>query len=362
MIYLAYPYVTEAARRAVYDVLGTRFIGQGPLVDEFETLFQTQLKTIEAVAVGSGTDALHLAYILSNIKPGDDVLVPNFTCTATNIPLLWMKANLIFVDIKPGTLNVDPEDIKRKITPNTKAIVTVDYAGVPCDYEEIFDIAGEIPVIEDAAHSIGAIYRESPVGSISKFTTFSFQAIKHIPTGDGGMITMEKEFVDRARLLRWFGIDRKKKLTESIWKNDITEIGYKYQMTDIAASMGIEGLRSLPQQLVRRKEMYDRYVAGLKDCAGIQLLEIPEDRTSAYWLMTILAEERDMLQQYLRGQDIESSPMHYRNDQYSIFKKYKNDSPVMDSVENKILCIPFHMNLTNEEIDTVIDTIYAFYS
>lgn len=365
MINLAHPYVTEDMRNAAYDKLGTRFIGQGEKVNEFEKIFQEQLKTNPAVAVGSGTDALHIAYILAGIKHGDEVLVPVFTCTATNNPLLWIGAKIVFVDCQKDTLNIDPEDIKRKITKNTKAIVTVDYAGQPCDYNEIFDIAEKhgIPVIQDASHSIGALYNGIPVGALSDFTTFSFQAIKHISTPDGGMLTIaDQDLVKRAKLIRWFGIDREKKL-ENIghWTNDIEEVGYKYQMNDVVASMGIESLKVLDKQLARRAEMVRMYKEGLNDIPEIEFLQDKPDRVSANWLMTILANDRDGLRDYLYGKGVESSPFHYRNDQYSTFKNFRNHCPNMDSVENKILCIPLRMSLADYEINLVINHIRKYY-
>lgn len=360
MIHLAYPYVTDTMRQAAFDTLGSRFIGQGPKVDQFEREFQSVLKTDTPVAVGSGTDALHLAYLLAGIGEGDEVLVPNFTCTATNMPLLWLKAKLVFVDVDPGTLNISVDDIKKKITKDTKAIVTVDYAGQPCDYDKLKEFG--VTIIDDAAHAPGASYRGKAIGSIADYTTFSFQAIKHITTGDGGIVTVPKRQVHLAKLLRWFGIDRERKLENmSHWQGDIEHVGYKYQMTDIAASLGIESLKLLNQQIKIRRLMVQKYRYGLKDLEEIRLLEDKPYCDSAYWLMTVLAEDRDNLRDFLIKREIESSPFHYRNDKYSIFSQYKNDCPNMDAVENKILCLPLHMKLELEDIDTVIQAIHDYY-
>ena len=293
------------------------------------------------MAVGSGTDALHLAYILAGIGPGDEVLAPVYTCAATNLPLLWLGAKIVFVDIDKETLNIDPEDVKRKITSKTKALVTADITGMPCDYEAIYEAIEDydVHIIDDASNAIGA----PNIGRMADYTTFSFMAIKHITTGDGGMITMQQENVEKAKRLRWFGIDRNKKLEAlSKWNEDIDEIGYKYQMTDIAASMGMAGLDTLDDQLKRRIEM------GGKE-------------GSANWLRVEIVEERDALMKYLNEQGIQANPMYYRNDRYSVFKQFSNDCPNMDELEDKILCLPFHMGLSDNDIEIINSTIKAFY-
>ena len=172
------------------------------------------------MSTGSGTDALHLAYILAGIKKNDEVITPVFTCTATNIPLLYIGAKIKFVDADPNTMNICIKDLKKKITKKTKAIICVHYGGIPCDMDEIKKIAkkNKIKVIEDAAQALGGKYNKQNIGTISDFTTFSFQAIKHITTGDGGMLCIkDKKLIEKAKRIRWFGIDRKKKQL-GIWK------------------------------------------------------------------------------------------------------------------------------------------------
>lgn len=353
-MYLAHPYVTEDMRRAVNDVLNSRYIGQGPLVEEFESEFQELLGTNTAVAVGSGTDALHLAYILAGVGPSDEVITPVFTCTATNFPILWQGAKIVFADIDPNTLCIDTEDVKRKITDKTKVIVGVDYAGVPCDWDELNSHG--ITTIDDASHAPGAVYKNTSIGACADFTTFSFQAIKHITTGDGGMLTIkDKSLVAKAKRLRWFGLDRENKLKNmKHWEGDITEVGYKYQMTDIAAAMGLKSLERLFYQIVYRNDLVKQYREGLKDV--VTLL----DGEGSSWLMTILAEDREALMEHL--EDIETSPLHYRNDNYTVFKEFKNSCPNIDKLEDKILCLPLHMELTSLDVNEVIKAIRKFYA
>ena len=237
------PYISKKSKKNINKVLSGRWIGQGPMVDKFENKFKKMFGgNNHAIATGAGTDALHLAYILAGLKKGDEVITTVFTCSATNIPLLYMDIKIKFADVDVRTMNICTESVKKLISKKTKAIIFVDYGGLPCDLEELNKIAKKykIPLIEDAAHALGARYKNKMIGSISDFTTFSFQAIKHFTTGDGGMLTIkDKNLVKKAKRIRWFGIDREGK-QKGTWKNDVFEIGYKYQMTDISATLGYD--------------------------------------------------------------------------------------------------------------------------
>jgi len=311
------------------------------------------------IAVGSGTDALHLAYLLAGIEAGDEVLTPLFTCTATNIPLLYIGANIRFVDVDPTTLNISIPDLESKISEKTKAIVCVHYGGLPCDMKEIATLAARygIPVIEDAAHAVGATYGGVPVGAISEFTMYSFQAIKHLTTGDGGMVTFKDGGLEaKAKRLRWFGIDRTLK-QKGIWENDITEVGYKYQLTDIGAAIGLAGLEEFDDTLGHRRALYRRYVDNLR---GVNHVKIVDDfdplKAHAAWLFTILVERRLDCQRKLRDRRIESGQTHYRNDRYSVFH-CSEEFPRMDSIDDNYLILPLHTKMSPADVDRICDTL-----
>ncbi len=362
---LFYPEVPREAIDEVADTLSGRWIGQGPKVDKFEQLFKNKfLNDHEPLAVGSGTDALHLAYLLAGLKSGDEVIVPVFTCTATNIPLLYIGAKPVFVDIDPETLNICATDIRRKITPLTKAIVTVDYGGICCAYDEIRAIAKEynIPIIQDAAHSIGSTYSGMSVGSFSDFTIFSFQAIKTLTTGDGGLLAIrDHSLCSLAKKIRWFGIDREKK-QGGIWENDIIDIGYKYQMTDIAASIGLISLNQIDKTIEHRKQLYARYVARLMHFNGLRVVNSYDERENEFcpWLLTVIVEsDRIKLMKKLRDAGIESSQVHYRNDRYKIFGERRKDLPQMDLLEDRYLVLPLHTKMTVNDVDKICDVILA---
>lgn len=353
-VVLFHPYVPEGTGDAVAEVLKTRWIGQGPKVDEFEESFSEFIGGVSSIAVGSGTDALHLAYLLAGIGPGDEVISPVFTCTATNLPLLYIGAKPVFADIDPKTMNISPDSIREKITPRTKAIATVDYGGLPCEYDEIEKIAKEfnLKIIDDAAHAVGAKYRNRKIGEIADFTTYSFQAIKHITTGDGGLLAIkDPDLLAKARRLRWFGIDRVAK-QGGIWANDITELGYKYQMTDIGATMGLAGLRQIENILRHRRMLLNVYLQELSNVQGLYNVgsESLKDKEHAAWLHTILVDERETLQSKLLSNNIESAQVHYRNDMYSILGGRAEKYPNMDSIESKYLVLPLHMNVSLEDV------------
>jgi dTDP-4-amino-4,6-dideoxygalactose transaminase len=360
-IVLFYPNVPKKAIAAVTEVLQSRWIGQGPRVAQFEQEFTKRFAGQgTSLAVGSGTDALHLAYILSGLKEGDEVITPVFTCTATSIPFLYMGVKIRFADVDPETLNINVKHVRELINEKTKAIVCVHYGGLPCDMDELLAIAKEynIPVVEDAAHALGATYKGKKIGEISDFTMFSFQAIKHITTGDGGMLVVkDPSLVAQAERIRWFGIDRSNK-QKGTWENDIWEVGYKYQMTDIGAAMGLAALDEFDETLAYRQKLFEAYKRGLNGAAGITLIGAKHtDRTHAAWLCTAIVERRTEFMKCLREHKIESGQVHYRNDRYSVLGGRQNDLPNMDAVEEKYIVLPLHLHMTEKDVDYICTVI-----
>ena len=355
---LFYPYVPPEAITEVTDTLSGRWIGQGPKVDLFEKKFEAMfLGEHKALAVGSGTDALHLAYLLSDVTADDEVIVPVFTCTATNIPLLYIGAKIVFADIDPDTMNISVADVERKITKKTRAIVCVDYGGVPCDYDALNRLCREhgLKLISDAAHSIGSVYKGQNSGTCADFTIFSFQAIKTLTTGDGGMLTIrDASLLEKAKRLRWFGIDRSAK-QGGIWENDIVEVGYKYQMTDIAAGIGLAGLKHIHEVIRHRNELFKVYESKLTT-PRVKLVgkSSTADYFTCAWLLTIIVDkDRIELMKKLREHGVESGQVHYRNDRYSVLGGRCNDMPHMDSVEDRYLVLPLHPRVRDTDVEKI---------
>ena len=360
-IVLFHPNIPKNAVAAVTEVLNSRWIGQGPVVDSFELKYAEKFQFPgTCLAVGSGTDALHLAYLLAGIEKDDEVIVPVFTCTATNIPFLYMGAKIVFADIDKN-LNIDVKHVERLITPKTKAIVCVHYGGLPCDMDELWALGKKhnIKIIEDAAHAIGAKYKGKFIGAVSDYTMFSFQAIKHITTGDGGMVVVKNsEEVAKAKRLRWFGIDRSSK-QQGIWENDITDVGYKYQMTDISASLGVAALEEFDDHLAHRQNIYKLYCELLKGIDGIRIIGGEYvDREHAAWLLTAEVDKRERLMEHLRNHKIESSQVHYRNDRYTIFGgRQTGKFPAMDAMEERYLVLPLHAKVTENDVHHIANVL-----
>jgi len=365
-IVLFRPNIPKGAGEAVQRVLEGRWIGQGPQVDIFENRFEKRFGGGEtwAVSCSSGTAALHLAYLLAGIGPGDEVICPVFTCTATNLPALYIGATPIFCDVDPTSMNIDLDSVRSKISSKTRAIVFVDYGGAPANLHQLKELAEEfqIPLIEDAAHALGAVYDGKPIGSISDFTVFSFQAIKHITTGDGGMLMVRNaEKYREAKRLRWFGIDREKKF-RGVWENGITEIGYKYHMNDIAAAIGNCGLDEFDEKLQHRKVLLKKYGELLRGINAVEQVSYPFSDGHAAWLHTILVPDAINLRDYLYRRGIETGQVHFRNDRYAIFGGRRTDLPNMDEIENKYLVLPLHNQLTTRDIEIVVKGIAEFFN
>jgi perosamine synthetase len=359
-IVLFYPHVPRKAKEYVCDTLDSRWIGQGPKVERFEAAFRAKMELGgSCVAVGAGTDALHMSYLLAGIEAGDEVLTPVFTCAATNIPLLYIGADIKFVDADPHTLNISIADLRSKISERTKAIVCVHYGGLPCDMREINALASEysIPVIEDAAQALGASFANAPIGAASDFAIFSFQAIKHLTTGNGGILTFKDAELDqKARRVRWFGIDRVRK-QKGVWENDITEVGYKYEMTDIEAAIGLAALEELDETLAYRRSLYQRYVANLRDQPHIRIVDdFSPTKTHAAWLFTIIVDRRMECQLKLRSRRIEAGQVHFRNDRYSIFDCTEEFSG-MDAIDDNYLVLPLHTKMSLADVDMICDVL-----
>ena len=363
---LFYPYIPKKSLKILEKTLSTRWIGQGPMVDKFEKKFSDIfLGGKECVSTGSGTDAIHLAYLLAGIKKNDEVITPVFTCTATNIPLLYIGAKIKFADVDPKTMNICIASLKKLISKKTKAIVCVHYGGIPCDMSEIRKLAKKykVKVIEDAAQALGAEYNNKKIGDISDFTTFSFQAIKHITTGDGGMLCIkDSKLVDVAKRMRWFGIDRKKKQL-GVWENDVKEIGYKYQLTDLGASIGYQGLLDFKKILSHRIKINDIYLKNLSKNPNIICIhDHDRKKKPAAWLFTILTKKKDYLQKKLREKNIETNQVHFRNDKYSIFKKFTKNQNYknMDKIEDQYLVLPIHTKVSTKDAEYICKLINSY--
>ncbi len=308
-------HVSENAIKRVVKTLRSGYIGEGLVVKEFEEGLRKVIGVSYPVTVNSGTSAITLPLAMIGVKNGDEVITTAQTMMATSHAILAHRAKPVFADIQYSTGNIDPSDIEHRITKKTKAILVVHWGGYPCDLDEIHRIAKKyrLPVIEDAAQALGAQYRGKPVGTISPYTCFSFQAIKHLTTGDGGMLCLtSKKKYEEAKRRRWYGIDRERRkpsvLGEPQW--NVRETGYKFHMNDIDASLGVEHLKEFKSLFRRRANIVNRYREALNKVPGIALFENKNDRVNANWLFSMHVEKRVDFVKAMRSRGIETSVVH----------------------------------------------------
>jgi perosamine synthetase len=302
---------------------------------------------------------------LAGVGPGDEVILPAQTFVATGLAVLYCRATPVFADIQYATGTIDPSDVRRRITKRTKAIMTVDWGGMPCDMDELGVIAKEhgCALIEDAAHAPGATYRDQPIGSVADFTCFSFQAIKHITTGDGGALCVRDPDLLRVGLARrWFGIDRANAQPSILGERlyDIDAPGFKYHLSDYGAALGLANLENFPERLTRRRALVTRYRAGLAAADGIQLFDAPADRESAWWLLGIhVSERREDLIRALKSRGIAASVVHVGIDRNSVFGTIRAHLTTQREFDATQLHLPIHDAMDEQQVDHVIDAVQA---
>lgn len=351
--------------QVLQEVWDSGFVTEGEYSDRFEKEFGEWIGNPNTVLVNSCTSAIWLAAHMSGVQPGDEVITTAMTCMATNVPFVNMGAKLIWADIDSNSGNISVESIKQKITDKTKAIVIVHWAGMPCDIDEIISVAHSrgIKVIEDAAHALGSKYKGKLIGNHSDFVCFSFQAVKHMTTADGGaLVVQNQQDADRARKLRWFGLDRHHKSPAgqppaSRWEQDISEAGYKLHMNNLNASIGLEQLKYIDNLLsihIENGKFYDDHI----DNPHITKLARPEDRETSYWIYSILVKDRRKFKDYLETNGIASDRVHVRNDTYGCFSKFTaGDLFDLDYFDHCLLNIPVGWWVTPEDREHIIQVI-----
>jgi len=356
-------FMPKSVMKPLKKVLFSGYVGEGPQVEKFEHKLAPWFGSKRVLALNNGTSAIQLALRLANVGYGDEVISTPMTCVATNEPVLSIGAKIVWADIDPDTGNIDPEDAAKKITAKTKAIIAVHWGGYPCELEALNAMAAAhgIKLIEDACHAFGATYHDKPIGSISDFTCFSFQAIKEITTIDGGALVCksEKDF-ERGRLLRWYGINRKENRKDFRCEADITESGYKFHMNDVAATIGIEQLKYVRANLEKNRMNAAQYNKALFSLANIELLSYKNDRMSSYWLYTLRVKSPQVFMEWMKKAKIAVSQVHARNDKHTIFKDFITDLPGVDEFASKQMCIPVGWWLKREDISYIIDTITSY--
>lgn len=354
--------------QAVVDVLKSDFLTTGPPIAEFEQTVADYVGAKYAVAISNGTSALHAACFAAGIRPGDEVITTPLTFAASANCVLYCGGTPVFADVDPKTYNIDPEDIRRKITDRTKAIIAVHLAGQPCDMDAIHSIAREhgLIVIEDGAHALGSVYNGKKVGSLSDMTTFSFHPVKPITTGEGGMIATDNEdFYKKMVLFRSHGITRDDSImtrNDGPWFYQQFDLGYNYRITDIQCALGCSQMKKLDRFLARRKEIVARYNEAFADCDNIITPYQLSDTESGWHLYIVQVKNCDRRQVFENmrekgiGVNVHYIPV-YMHPYYQEHGYENVHCANAEEIYSHIISLPLYPGLTFEQQDYVIDTL-----
>jgi len=360
--------VEEDDIQAVVKVLRSDWLTTGPAVDAFEKAVAGFVGAEYGVAVSSGTAALHTAMYAIGVGPGDEVIVPSMTFAATANAVVFQGAIPVFCDVDAETLLINPDVVEQKITSASKAIMAVDYAGQPCDYDALREIAdrNKLVLIADACHSLGAAYKGRKVGTLADLTVFSFHPVKHITTGEGGMVVTDSpQYHRRMTMFRNHGIstDYRQRAEGGSWFYEMVDLGYNYRITDFQCALGMSQLKKLPGWIKRRQEIASRYDRAFNGLGPIEPLAVTSNVSHVYHLYVIKLRgiERDKVFNSLRaagiGVNVHYIPVHLHPFYRERFGTREGMCPAAETVYEQILSLPMFPALTNEDVDTVISVV-----
>lgn len=338
------------------EVLYSGYVAQGQVVEDFERKFEEFIGGGYTLSLNSGTAALHIALILAGVQEGDEVISSPLTAEPTNVAIKMAGAKIRWADIDPNTGNICPESIEKVINNKTKAIVVVDYAGIPVNVHKILEISEKynIPVIEDAAHALGARYNGERMGNHFPYTVFSFQAIKHLTTIDGGALQIsDKVLYEKGKLIRWFGLNK----NVSRLQNNISIQGYKYHMNNVNATIGLVQLEHINQVLdkyIRNGKYLDE---NINNRSGVETLNYYPGSEPSYWLYTLKVEDRDGFINMMEKNGIAASELHKRNDLHTYLNDYPTHLPNLDSFYKKMVHLPSGWWVSIEDCKKMVDLI-----
>ena len=364
--------ISEEDIQAVADALRSDWLTTGPKVGEFEDAFAAWVGAKHAVSFSSGTAALHGAAFAAGLKPGDEAVTTPMTFAATANCVLYQGATPVFADVGPDTLNLDPDQFAARITPRTKAVLPVDYAGHPADLHAIQNIAARhgLAVIEDASHALGAEYRGRRTGSIADMTVFSFHPVKHLATGEGGMVTTDRaDFAETLRRFRNHGIssDARQRQSKGQWHYEMVMLGFNYRLTDIACALGLSQLHKLDANLARRRDIAARYAAGFGDLAEIELPGIRPEVSPAWHLYFIrlnlekLTSGRPQVFRALRAENIGVNvhyiPVHLHPYYRDRFGYQGGEFPIAETAYERLISLPIFHSMSDQDVEDVIQAV-----
>jgi len=338
------------------EIIYSGYIAEGETVIEFEDKLSKLLGNPYCLTVNSGTAALHIALTLIGIGPEDEVISTALTAEPTNTTIALTGASIVFADIDLETGLLSPDSIESCITEKTKAIMVVHYAGMVCDMTRINEISSkyDIPVIEDSAHAFLSKFKGKYIGNNSAYTCFSFQAIKHLTTVDGGLLCLKnKDEYNRAKKLRWFGLDKKVPRSEA----NIKEAGFKYHMNNVNATVGLVQLEHLNDNVQKYIENGKYFDEKLKNILGVHLLPYYKDTEPSYWLYTMKVDRRDDFTEMMLKNNISVSTLHLRNDRHSVFNTITGKTPNLDNFYESYVHIPCGWWVSKADRKNIVELI-----
>jgi perosamine synthetase len=336
------------------SMLYSGMIGEGEAVYAFEDAFASHFGLPNALGMSSGTAALHACLTLAGVGPGDEVISTAMTAEPTNIVILQTGAQVVWADVDPACGNISADSVRDRITDRTKAIMVVHYAGYPVDMAAIRAVAGSIPVIEDCAHALGARAADAPVGTVGDYGIFSLQAIKHMTTVDGGVFTTRHvDQLPAARRFRWFGLEKGKPRTEI----DIRELGYKYNMNNVTATIGLAQLEVIQNRLDRHIANGQFLDEALAKIPGLAPAKTYAQGQSSYWLYTLLCDRSSDVEQALIRQGISASKLHKRNDEHSVFAASRTQLPGLTEFYDRLMHIPCGWWVTDQDCEHIVEIL-----
>lgn len=366
MIPVFKPAVGDDEWAAVRECFQTGWIGLGPKTAEFEKAFGEFIGAEYVSGMNSCSSALDMAFKILDIS-GGEVITPSLTFVSTNHAILYNHCTPVFGDVRRDTLTLDPDDVRRKITPRTVALMLVHYAGHPCDMDAFMQIAREhnLAIIEDCAHAAGSTCNGQPVGTFGDAGCFSFHAVKNVAMGEGGALVVKtQEQHERAIRLRWCGISKstweRAQGKSYSWQYDVQELGYKYHLSDIAAAIGLVQLRKAETSRAARVRIWNAYNAAFADLP-VEPLAIHDNVTSTHLIYVLKTNRRDDLIDFLKDRGIGTSVHYYPNHRFDLYRQYPADVPVTDEIAERIVTLPIYPGLTDEQTQTVIAGVRAFY-
>lgn len=340
------------------------FIGQGKKVEEFERLISAFINNEHVLTVNSGTMALMIGLRICGVGPGDTVVSTPMTCSATSMAIKAVGADIIWSDIDPSTGNIDPESARKHITPKTKAIMCVHWGGAPCELSELLTVCKDrgIKLVEDAAHALGGEYDGKKIGNHGDAVAFSLQAIKHINTIEGGFVSCRNSTTyAQAKLLRWFGINREGPRLDMRCEQDIEFAGYKGNLVDPFAVIGIEQMKWLPKIVEKQQANAAYYMQELSDLKKIKMLRYSDKGKSAVWLFSILVDDKNKFRKFMTDNGIMVSAVHSRNDVFSCFADaLREPLSGVDYFSQHQMSIPVHWALTDEDKAHIVNKIREY--